>query len=512
MRLFLVCTFLYLIGSDCLGQFYQFSQYNFTDQRINPALVAASDYATMSFLYRNQKTGGDFNINSSYFSAAYPFLSKKTGQRWSGIGLSLIDDRTGGIYNTQEASLSYAANINLTRYQTLSLGAKGLFQQRRINLDGLYTGLQYIPDRGFDEGLFSGEGFQYLNNNFFTMSFGGYWQQVDRKQNRTAYLSFSFFDFNKPQDSFLGTNSQLRSSFVGALGFRAYQQGPLSVSPEALFTRSYSNNVLNIGAITQYEIRQTRNVVAARVDIITKYVIGRSGIAGFQIHKENFAVGISYDFPIISKNYSNTGAIEFGFVLKRLVDPKLKRKSARNKKTPDKLGVPEAKKVQLKTTTNLANKKNGDSTVVVVKTITLKETIQSKQDSINATATAGEIKHSPVVLEKATLYFNFDFNSSHIDGESADYLNELASVLIENRMLRITLTGHTDNIGSEKFNLRLSRERALAVKEYLVLQGVDSAKIMTDGKGLSEPLNENKTEEDRAKNRRVELHIIYEQE
>lgn len=512
MKVVLVLFFIVLMSNFCFGQYYQFSQYNFTDQRINPATVAASDYATINFLYRNQKTGGDFNLNSSYFSVAYPFLSQKTGKRWSGIGLSLIDDRTGGVYNTQEASLSYAANIYLSRYQTLSLGAKGLYQQRRINLDGLYTGLQYIPDRGFDDGMFSGEGFQYLNNNFFTLSLGGYWQQVDRKQNRISYLSFSFFDFNKPQDSFLETNSQLRSTFVGAFGFRAYQQGPLSVFPEALFTNGYNNSVLNIGAITQYEIRQAKNVVAARVDIITKYVIGRSGIIGFQIHKDNFAVGISYDFPVISKNYGNTGALEFGVILKRLVDSKLKKRSAASKKNPNKSDPSDAKKVEQKTSTKPINKILGDSTSTVRKGTTLKETIQSKQDSVNASANVGDIKHTPVVLEKATLYFNFDFNSSKIDGESAAYLNELASVLIENNMLRITLTGHTDNIGSDKFNLRLSKERALAVKDYLIEQGVNPDKIIADGKGLSEPLNENKTDEDRAKNRRVDLNIIYEQE
>src|SRR5690606_19305850 len=104
-------------------------------------------------------------------------------------------------------------------------------------------------------------------------------------------------------------------------------------------------------------------------------------------------------------------------------------------------------------------------------------------------------RHNPVILEKATLHFNFDFNSTEVTGESAEYLNELADVLKENSNLRITLIGHTDNIGSEKFNLRLSKERALAVKDYLVNQGVSSLKIEATGKGMQEPLLDNTTDE-----------------
>ena len=64
-------------------------------------------------------------------------------------------------------------------------------------------------------------------------------------------------------------------------------------------------------------------------------------------------------------------------------------------------------------------------------------------------------------------------------------------------------------MGSEKFNQRLSINRAQTLKEYLVGKGVDSERIVADGKGMKEPLNKNETEEDRAKNRRVELTILY---
>jgi outer membrane protein OmpA-like peptidoglycan-associated protein len=80
----------------------------------------------------------------------------------------------------------------------------------------------------------------------------------------------------------------------------------------------------------------------------------------------------------------------------------------------------------------------------------------------------------PWVIERVTLHFNFDFNSSTLDDESVAYLSELAEALQDNPHLSIKLVGHTDNIGSPRFNERLSQQRANAIKEQLVDLGVDS--------------------------------------
>ena len=88
------------------------------------------------------------------------------------------------------------------------------------------------------------------------------------------------------------------------------------------------------------------------------------------------------------------------------------------------------------------------------------------------------------------------------------YLDDLAKALKDNPELQIKLVGHTDNIGSEKFNLKLSQYRAQTMKDYLVSKGVAAARISVEGKGMKEPLNDNSTDAKRALNRRVELTII----
>src|SRR5687767_4806265 len=109
-RIFVVLCLLFSAVSGS-AQYFQFSQYNYATQRVSPTAPAESDYARLTFLYRNQSTGGDINLNSNILSASYPLLNKKNGKRWSGIGISIMDDRTGGVYQSTEASLAYAVNI-----------------------------------------------------------------------------------------------------------------------------------------------------------------------------------------------------------------------------------------------------------------------------------------------------------------------------------------------------------------------------------------------------------------
>ena len=496
-----------------LAQYFQFSQYNFTSQRINPASVAASDFMSADLIYRDQNTGGDVRLKSSMISASYPFLSRKNGMRWSGIGVSLMDDRSGGIFTVQEASLSYAINVFLNRYQSLSLGFKGLYQQRRFNLSGLFTESQYIHDRGFDESLFNGENFGLLKSDFTTFSTGLYWQQNSRKGARIAYWGVSLFDLNKPDDSFSGVSSQLNATWVATAGFRIYEQQNISIMPELLLTHSASKNVLNLGAVTSYDIKGNSRQASGKIDMITKWVPGRSGIFGLQFHRENFSVGFSYDFPIFHRNPGNTGALEVALQIRRLVDPPLRKRVARNRKPPSQNRSSLTKAVTTDRNNRIERKPLVKDSITDKNATeqSLITTLRMKRDSVIAEAKAGRVSQEPFVIEKTILHFNFEFNSTSLDEASTRYLDDLAVALAENSHMKISLIGHTDNVGSAAFNMRLSLVRANALRDYLIKKGVDPKRIVAEGKGLTEPINDNKTEADRALNRRVELTVFYEE-
>lgn len=106
----------------------------------------------------------------------------------------------------------------------------------------------------------------------------------------------------------------------------------------------------------------------------------------------------------------------------------------------------------------------------------------------------------------------FDFGSYELKPECYKLLDKLVEELKSNPTLKVQITGHTDNIGSDEFNLDLSFKRADAVKEYLVNNGCDTENIKILGKGKSEPLNNNNSDRDRAKNRRVEFAFINKKE
>jgi OOP family OmpA-OmpF porin len=103
---------------------------------------------------------------------------------------------------------------------------------------------------------------------------------------------------------------------------------------------------------------------------------------------------------------------------------------------------------------------------------------------------------------------NFDFNKSDIRPDSRPVLDEAADVLKDNPTVRISVEGHTDSIGSDEYNEKLSVRRAEAVFRYLVNRGVAPTRMEVIGYGESRPVASNETESGRAQNRRVELHVV----
>ncbi len=102
----------------------------------------------------------------------------------------------------------------------------------------------------------------------------------------------------------------------------------------------------------------------------------------------------------------------------------------------------------------------------------------------------------------------FEFDSDELLTASYNELDRLWEILAENYSIKIKIIGHTDNIGSARYNRRLSNNRAESVYNYLSQKGLERERMEYTGMGSSEPIADNKTEEGRAKNRRVEIFIV----
>jgi OOP family OmpA-OmpF porin len=102
----------------------------------------------------------------------------------------------------------------------------------------------------------------------------------------------------------------------------------------------------------------------------------------------------------------------------------------------------------------------------------------------------------------------FDFDKSVVKPAGKAKLDDLVSKVKGINLEVIIAVGHTDSIGSDAYNQKLSVRRAEAVKAYLVSKGIEKNRIYTEGKGEKQPVADNKTKEGRAKNRRVEIEVV----
>lgn len=117
---------------------------------------------------------------------------------------------------------------------------------------------------------------------------------------------------------------------------------------------------------------------------------------------------------------------------------------------------------------------------------------------------------APAVASKVTFAADafFDFDKSVLKPEGKAKLDELSSKVGDINLEVIVAVGHTDSVGSDAYNQKLSERRAEAVKAYLVSKGIDKSRVYTEGKGEKQPVADNKTREGRAQNRRVEIEVV----
>ena len=102
----------------------------------------------------------------------------------------------------------------------------------------------------------------------------------------------------------------------------------------------------------------------------------------------------------------------------------------------------------------------------------------------------------------------FDFNKSALKAEGRAKLDDLVGKIKGISLEVIIAVGHTDSVGSDAYNQKLSVKRAESVKAYLVTKGIEKNRVYTEGKGEKQPVADNKTAEGRAKNRRVEIEVV----
>ncbi len=132
--------------------------------------------------------------------------------------------------------------------------------------------------------------------------------------------------------------------------------------------------------------------------------------------------------------------------------------------------------------------------------------VEKKSLTVRATLlTAAEIKKELDSKGRVPLYINFDTDKADIKPEARPAIDEVFKLLKINPALKLIIEGHTDNNGTAEYNERLSAARAKSIAGFLTKVGIAASRLKPLGVGQNKPIDDNSTEEGRAKNRRVEL-------
>lgn len=103
---------------------------------------------------------------------------------------------------------------------------------------------------------------------------------------------------------------------------------------------------------------------------------------------------------------------------------------------------------------------------------------------------------------------HFETGKANLKKESFEELKELVEYLVLKKNVKIEIAGHTDDVGEDASNLKLSQKRAEAVRKYLISKGISASRIVAKGYGETKPVADNSTEVGKQKNRRTEVHIL----
>ena len=437
----------------------QSNVYTYNKYSINPAYAGATGCAEVFFSHLNQWVKVDGAPVTSLFSA-----NTRIGKSL-GIGGSVLIDKLGMLQQVA-ASGSVSYGFTIAKQHTLRFGITGGYYQFRLNPSGsiAFDPLDVIVNGGSQSSssINSEVGFLY--------QFKGLELSMASKQVIQSFSNFGYTGLD---------GYGLRRHMVGLLGYKFQVNQKLSVKPSVLYKGINNTNQFDINADVNY-----KNFIHGGIGYRTQ--VGLIGRVGVNI-QNLFFIGYAYEVPMqnIAKYSSGSHEIIIGLKLckkkRATIDSLLTEKLDQE---PDTVYT-----VEYKTDT------------LIVERV---DTIYINEPNVNRISDQDANR----VLDLASKKLEFEHDKAIILKKSYGELESLTNLLLIRQDLRIRLDGHTDNNGTDEYNMLLSKNRVQAVKDMLVSNGVDANRIDLYYYGESKPIADNATEEGQAINRRVEMHFL----
>ena len=438
----------------------QSNVYNYNRYSLNPAYAGEKGCTEIFFSHLNQWVKVSGAPVTSLLSA-----NTRLGKSW-GVGGNVLVDKIGMLQQVA-ASGSVSYGFTVANAHQIRFGLSAGYDQFRVNTDGAiaFDNNDVIVNGGSQSG-------STINTEFGLLyQFKGLEFSASSKQVLESFSNFGYTGLN---------GYGLRRHLVGLLGYRFKLNDNLSLKPSVLYKGIGNVNQFDINADLNY-----KNFINGGLGFRTG--VGLIGRVGINI-QDLFFIGYAYESPMRNIASYSSGSHEV------IIGLKLCKKD-RTQIEDDVVDVPQPVKVD-----TIVKVEYKVDTLIVERVDTV-----YMDTPVKKAITDEEAER---VLDLAAKTLEFEHDKAIIRKKSFGELESLTNMMLMREDLKIRLDGHTDNNGSEEYNMELSKNRVQAVKDFLVANGVDPSRIETHHYGESKPIADNATKEGQAKNRRVEMHYI----
>ncbi len=491
------------------------------------------NFYTQNLFYYSPAHTGDKGQLAAFINYRDQLVGFDNGGQTAAIGLhSPVTDRMSigtlikterlGLFETLSGRLDYSFNTQIATKHKLAFGINVTALQRNLSLDivNVVDPNQYDPtlDPNYlNTNVFSyGAAVSYSYLNFeFDFSIPILYRTGDALY--TTYWSHSAFSFFSKSKKW-----QIKPSV--AVSFSSVNSSvDLSNASTNLLTGYHANLLIDYNSVFWFQPTYKKNgsiavgfgVNLKKIGVAYAYETNSGTLSA--IGGPSHEVMISYGFFKPRKGLEDTliNDSEYKHNLKAKIGDKTYEEyvSSNNYgfynniiELTDAIHKEEVRKIE--ESKNIVNTDSIESArLVIIEQARLDSLEQAKQDSIRKHHLRNISDQEMKILEKGV---HFELGSAMLNQESRKYLNSVAQLIKNNTNIKVLISGHTCDIGSQKTNLMYSQDRAEAVEYYLVSKGVNQRQISTDLKLDAEPIVPNTSEKNRQQNRRVSFSIIKE--
>lgn len=422
-------------------------------------------------------------------------------------------DRISESLTTNGGALGGAISIRLGNFNELSLGTQ--FSLSGTTIDENYTTDQQFINGVYDPSAISGEAIGNNSSHNFSVNNGLYWQLRDINRHVKAFIGLSHYNATRPQVSYLDSSTEgLPITYKITAGYELLRRYHFTITPTVLGIIRNGEQWLQAGSQFHYTLWEGNSEDylddETRIGFGMSYNSNQSVLLSLQFIQPRMKLALNFDIPTgngfgaarnnaleiamhyrLSKKKRNEALIveqEETQKTQALPAEEISKPAEVKEIVPEAIIIPEATQ-----TTELKTKKDRRQESIIELKVEPTQTVSP--------ALSPEEK---VLLKK---HVRFEIESHHLTKESQAHLDKITVLFKKHTHYNINFIGHTCSLGPLELNKKLSLQRAEKAKSYLISKGIKANRIITIGKGETEPLVENTDPAARELNRRVETEI-----